>query len=54
VARDLVVLNAAAALHVRTGESLRECAARAARAIDEGAALERLESLIALTNGGVQ
>jgi anthranilate phosphoribosyltransferase len=54
VARDLVVLNAAAALHVRTGESLRDCAARAVRAIDEGAALARLESLIALTSGGLQ
>jgi anthranilate phosphoribosyltransferase len=39
VARDLVVLNAAAALHVRTGDGLRECAERAQRSIDEGAAL---------------
>jgi anthranilate phosphoribosyltransferase len=50
VARELVLLNAAAALHVRTGESLRDSAARAARAVDEGAALARLESLIALSN----
>jgi anthranilate phosphoribosyltransferase len=49
VARDLVVLNAAAALHVRTGDGLRECAARAQRAIDEGAALHKLEALIALS-----
>jgi anthranilate phosphoribosyltransferase len=49
VARDLVVLNAAAALHVRTGEGLLDCAARARRAIDEGAALAKLESLIAMS-----
>jgi anthranilate phosphoribosyltransferase len=47
-ARQLVVLNAAAALHVRTGEGLLDCAGRARRAIDEGAALARLEALIAL------
>ena len=47
VARDLVVLNAAAALHVRTGDGLRDCAARAQRAIDDGAALAKLEALIA-------
>ena len=52
VARDLVVLNAAAALHVRTGEGLRECAARAARSIDDGAALGRLHELVRLTNLG--
>ena len=50
VARDLVVLNAAAALHVRTGDGLRECAARAAKAIDDGAALARLGSLVELSN----
>ena len=49
VARDLVVLNAAAALHVRTGDALLDCAARAQRAIDEGAALAKLEAMIALT-----
>jgi anthranilate phosphoribosyltransferase len=52
VARDLVVLNAAAALHVRTGDSLRDCAARAQRCIDEGAALQKLESLIDITTSG--
>ena len=49
VARDLVVLNAAAALHVRTGDGLRECAERAQRAIDDGAALKKLESLIEMS-----
>ncbi len=42
-AREAVVLNAAAALVVATGERPRECAARARRALDEGAAWERLE-----------
>lgn len=51
-ARDLVVLNAAAALHVRTGDGLLDCAARAAQAIDSGAALARLEALIAITQTG--
>jgi anthranilate phosphoribosyltransferase len=49
VARDLVVLNAAAALHVRTGDGFLDCAARAQRAIDEGAALAKLEALIAMS-----
>ncbi len=49
VARDLVVLNAAAALHVRTSDGLRDCAERAQRAIDEGAALAKLEALIAMS-----
>jgi anthranilate phosphoribosyltransferase len=49
VARDLVVLNAAAALHVRTGDGLRECAERAQRCIDDGAALNKLEGLIAMS-----
>jgi anthranilate phosphoribosyltransferase len=49
VARDLVVLNAAAALHVRTGDALLDCAGRARRAISEGAALAKLEALIAIS-----
>jgi anthranilate phosphoribosyltransferase len=49
VARDLVVLNAAAALHVRTGDGFLDCASRAQRAIDEGAALAKLEALIAMS-----
>jgi anthranilate phosphoribosyltransferase len=49
VARDLVVLNAAAALHLRTGDGLLDCASRAQRAIDEGAALAKLEALIAMS-----
>ena len=50
VARDLVVLNAAAALHVRTGDGLRECAERAQRSIDDGAALAKLAALIAMSH----
>jgi len=42
-AREAVVLNAAAALRVATGESPKSCAARARRAIDEGAARDTLE-----------
>lgn len=49
VARDLVVLNAAAAIHVRTGDGLRECAERVQQAIDSGAALAKLEALIAMS-----
>jgi anthranilate phosphoribosyltransferase len=50
VARDLVVLNAAAALHVRTGDGLRECAERAQRAIDDRSALHKLTALIAMSH----
>lgn len=49
VARDLVVLNAAAALHVRTGEGLLDCAGRAQRAIDDGAARHKLQALVAMS-----
>jgi anthranilate phosphoribosyltransferase len=42
-ARDAVILNAAAALVVCTGDSPRDCAVRARRAIDDGGALARLE-----------
>lgn len=52
VARSLVLLNAAAALHVRTGEALRDCAACAARAIDDRSALHKLDALVALSNAG--
>lgn len=52
VARDLVLLNAAAALHVRTGDGLLDCAARAQRAIDDGAALAKLEALIRMSQAG--
>jgi len=50
VARDLVVLNAAAALHVRTGDGLLDCAARAQRAIDDGSAMHKLEALVAMSH----
>jgi anthranilate phosphoribosyltransferase len=49
VARDLVVLNAAAALHVRTSDGLLDCAARAQRAIDDGGALHKLQALVAIS-----
>jgi anthranilate phosphoribosyltransferase len=53
VARDLVVLNAAAAIHVRTGDGLRECAERAQQAIDSGAALAKLGALVAMSQSDV-
>jgi anthranilate phosphoribosyltransferase len=43
-ARDAVVLNAAAALVVATGDAPRDAAARARRAIDDGAARAKLEA----------
>jgi anthranilate phosphoribosyltransferase len=42
-ARDAVILNAAAALVVATGDAPRACAERARRAIESGAALATLE-----------
>ncbi len=49
--RDIVVLNAAAALVVAgRAADLAEGAARAAAAIDSGAALAKLESLVRVTN----
>jgi len=50
VARDLVLLNAAAALHLRTGEGLLECTQRAQRAIDDGAARAKLEAFVRMTH----
>lgn len=50
VARDLVVLNAAAALYVRTGDGLRDCAERAQRVIDDGSAMHKLEALITMSH----
>jgi anthranilate phosphoribosyltransferase len=44
-ARDLVVLNAAAAIHVRTGAEFRDCTAQAIQSIDSGAALRKLNAL---------
>lgn len=50
--RDIVILNAAAALIVAgKAETLKDGAALAARAIDSGAAMERLDKLIEITNG---
>jgi anthranilate phosphoribosyltransferase len=43
-AREAVVLNAAAALHVATGDGMRECADRVRRAIDDGAAGSKLRA----------
>jgi anthranilate phosphoribosyltransferase len=49
--RDIVVLNAAAALWVADrASSPRECAQMAATAIDSGAADELLERLVELSN----
>jgi len=44
-ARDLVVLNAAAAIHVRSGAALSECTAQAVQSIDSGSALRKLNAL---------
>src|SRR5262249_42135550 len=43
-AREAVILNAAAALAVASGDALRDCAARARAAIDRGAARATLEA----------
>jgi anthranilate phosphoribosyltransferase len=49
--RDIVVLNAAAALIVGgKAADLKEGAARAARAIDDGSAARALDKLVAVTN----
>jgi anthranilate phosphoribosyltransferase len=48
-ARELVVLNAAAALHVRTGDGYLDCANRARQVIDNGAAKAKLEAFLALS-----
>lgn len=53
VARDLVVLNAAAALHVRTGDGLLDCAERAQRAIDNGAAQHKLQALVEMSKAAM-
>jgi anthranilate phosphoribosyltransferase len=45
-ARDAVLLNAAAALALATGEDLRESAAQARRAIDDGRAGAKLEAWV--------
>jgi len=50
-ARDIVVLNAAAALAVADrGRNIRECMPLAQRSIDSGAAAEALDKLIKLSN----
>lgn len=46
-ARDLVVLNAAAAIHIATGESMTASLNRAQKAVTEGAAREKLDELVA-------
>jgi len=49
--RDIAVLNAAAALIVAgAAADLREGAALAARALDSGAAKEKLEALVRVSN----
>ena len=49
--RDIAVLNAAAALVVaEAAADLREGAALAARALDSGAAKEKLEALVRVSN----
>ena len=51
-ARDLVVINAAAAIFVGgKAATLKEAADLAAASIDSGAASKKLEQLVASTNG---
>ena len=50
-ARDVVVLNAAAALHVAGEGELAETVERAKESLDSGAALEKLSQLIAAYGG---
>ena len=45
-ARDVVVLNAAAALHVADAGDLNEAIEKAKESLDSGAALEKLSQLI--------
>jgi anthranilate phosphoribosyltransferase len=50
-ARDLVVINAAAALHLaRVATDLRQAANLARKSIDSGRAASKLEALIQETN----
>jgi anthranilate synthase/phosphoribosyltransferase len=50
--RDAAVLNAAAAIYLAgETESLRQAVDKAERSIDGGAAMNKLENLIAITNG---
>jgi anthranilate phosphoribosyltransferase len=54
VARRLIAVNAAAALHVGgVSESLAECASRAEAAIDSGAAAEKLHAFLRAANAAV-
>jgi anthranilate phosphoribosyltransferase len=45
-ARDIVILNAAVALHIATGESLTGSIQKAEESISRGAAFEKLKSVI--------
>jgi anthranilate phosphoribosyltransferase len=49
-ARDLVLLNAAAALHIGLDLTLTDALAKAQLAVESGAALDRLERMRAMTN----
>jgi anthranilate phosphoribosyltransferase len=49
-ARDLVLLNAAAALHIGLNLSYPEALERAHTAVKSGAALDRLERMRTMTN----
>jgi anthranilate phosphoribosyltransferase len=53
VARDLVLLNASAALHLGLGLELKAAVALAEKAIDNGSAIDKLQRVRALTNSGV-
>ena len=51
-ARDVVLANAAAAIHVASGETLDEALRSAERALDSGEALAKLSALKEFTNAG--
>ncbi len=51
-ARDVVVLNAAAALHVADGGEMDEAITTATRSLDSGAALEKLSQLVEIYSAG--
>ena len=50
--RDVVVLNAAAALHVANGGKMDEAVSSARESLDSGAALEKLSQLIEIYSSG--
>ena len=48
--RDIVVLNAAAAIHIATGKSIAEAVKEAEEILDSGKAYEQLQHFVKATN----